>query len=56
MDDNRLREKELNYKPEERINIGKPQTRWGDDFPGRRNRPRGLSLIVDDDLFKNYFM
>ena len=22
----------LNYKPEERRNIGRPQTRWGDDF------------------------
>ena len=24
--------KNLNYKPEERRNIGRPQTRWGDDF------------------------
>ena len=31
MDDNRLLKK-LNYKPEGRINIGIPQTRWEDDF------------------------
>ena len=30
MDDNRLPKK--NYKPEERRNIGRPQTRWEDDF------------------------
>jgi len=32
MDDNRLLKNILNYKPEWRINIGRPQTRWGDDF------------------------
>ena len=31
MDDNRL-PKKLNYKPEGRRNIGRPQTRWEDDF------------------------
>jgi hypothetical protein len=25
-------QKNLNYKREERRNIGRPQTRWGDDF------------------------
>ena len=30
--DNRLPKQFLNYKPEGRRNIGKPQTRWGDDF------------------------
>ena len=32
MDDNRLPKKILNYKPEGRRNIGRPQTRWEDDF------------------------
>ena len=33
MDDNRLpKKKSLNFKPEDRINIGRPQARWGDDF------------------------
>ena len=32
MDDNRLPKKNLNYKPERRRNIGRPQTRWEDDF------------------------
>ena len=32
MDDNRLSKKNLNYKPEGRRNIGRPQTRWEDDF------------------------
>ena len=32
MDDNRLPENILNYKPEGRRNIGRPQTRWEDDF------------------------
>ena len=32
MDDNRLPKKMLNYKPEGRSNIGRPQTRWEDDF------------------------
>ena len=31
MDDNRLPEKKLNYKPEGRRNIGRPQTIWGDN-------------------------
>ena len=31
-DDNRLPKKMLNYKPEGRRNIGRPQTRYGDDF------------------------
>ena len=44
MDDNRLPKINLNYKPEGRINIGRPQTRWEDDF-----REEGTSLIVDDD-------
>ena len=42
-----------NYKPEGRRNIARPQTRWGDDFRGGRNRRRGLSLIVDEDDFRN---
>ena len=29
---NRLPKKKLNYKSEERRNIGRPQTRWEDDF------------------------
>ena len=37
------------YKPGGRRNIGRPQTRWEDDFQGGRSRPRGPSLIVDDD-------
>ena len=48
MDDNRLPIKILNYKPEGRRNIGRPQTRWGDDFR-RKEQARGLSLIDDDD-------
>ena len=32
MDDNRLPKNILNYKPEERRNIGGPQTRWEDYF------------------------
>ena len=32
MDDNRLPNKILNYKPEGRINIERAQTRWEDDF------------------------
>ena len=32
MDNNRLPKKMLNYKPEGRRNIKKPQTRWGDVF------------------------
>ena len=32
MDDNRLPKKNLNYKPEGRRNIGRPLTRWEDDF------------------------
>jgi hypothetical protein len=32
MDDNRLPKKMFNYKPEGRRNIGRPQTRWEDDF------------------------
>ena len=32
MDDNRLPRKILNYKPEGRINIGRPITRWEDYF------------------------
>ena len=38
-----------NYKPEGRRNIGRLQTRWGDDFGEEMNRPRGLSLIDHDD-------
>ena len=41
--------KKINYKPEGRRNIGRPQTRWEDDFREEKNRPRGLSLINDDD-------
>ena len=37
MDDNRLpKKKNLNYKPKERRNIGRPQTRCGHDF---RDKP-----------------
>ena len=32
MDDNRLPKKILNHKPEGRRNIGRPLTRWEDDF------------------------
>ena len=32
MDDSRLPKKVLNYKPGGRRSIGRPQTRWGDDF------------------------
>ena len=30
--DNRRPKQKLNYKPEGRRNIGRLQTRWGDDF------------------------
>ena len=41
---------DLYYKPEGRRNIRRPQTRWGDDFREEgRNRPRGLSLIEEED-------
>ena len=36
MDDNRLPKKNLNYKPEGRRNIGRPQMRWGNDFQEER--------------------
>jgi hypothetical protein len=36
MVDNRLAKKNLNYKPEGRRNIGRPQTRWEDDFREKR--------------------
>ena len=56
MDDNRLPKEILNYKPEGRRNMGRPQTRWGGDlFPGGRNRASGLSLIVDDDDNNNWY-
>ena len=45
MDGNRLPNKILKYKPKGRRNIGRPQTKWEDDF---RVEGRGLSLIVDD--------
>ena len=32
MDDNNRLPKKLNYKAEGRINIGRPQTRWEDNF------------------------
>ena len=32
MDDSGLPKKNLNYKTERRRNIGRPQTRWEDDF------------------------
>ena len=32
MDDNRLHKNNLNYKPKGRRSIGRPQTRWEDDF------------------------
>ena len=32
MDDNRLPKIILNYRPEGRRNIGRPETRWEDDF------------------------
>ena len=32
MDDNTLPKNILNYKPERRKNIGRPQTIWEDDF------------------------
>ena len=39
----------FNYKTEGRKNIGRPQRRSGRWFLEGRNRPRGLSLLVDDD-------
>ena len=36
--------KHLNYKPERRRNIRRPQTRWEDDF-----QEEGTGLVVDDD-------
>ena len=38
--------KKLNYKPEGRRNVGRPRTRWEDDF---REEGTGLGLIVDDE-------
>ena len=32
MDDNRLPKNNLNYKPDGKRNIGRPQTKWEDDF------------------------
>ena len=32
MDDNRLPKKNLNDQPKGRRNIGRPETRWKDDF------------------------
>ena len=32
MDDNKTTQKDFNYKPEGRRNVGRPQTRWEDDF------------------------
>ena len=50
MDDYRLPKTILNYKPEGRRNIGRPLTRWEDDF---WEEGTGLSLIDDDDkIFK----
>ena len=48
MDDNRLlKKKTLNCKPEGIINIGRPLTRWEDDFREEgRNRLRGLSPLM----------
>ena len=40
--------KNWNYKPEGRRNIGRPQTRWENDF-GEEGWPRSLSLIVDNE-------
>ena len=41
--DNRLPKKILNFKPEDRRNLGRPQTRWEDDFreegPGQGAKP-----------------
>ena len=50
MDDNRLPQKNLNYKPEGRRNIGNTSNEMGRWFPGGRNRPRGLSFIVNDNV------
>ena len=43
-------QKILNYKPEE-TKYRKATNEMGRWFPGGRNRPRGLRLIVYDDLF-----
>ena len=40
MDDNRLLKK-LNYKPEGKRNIGRPQTRW-EMISGRKEQAKGL--------------
>jgi hypothetical protein len=37
----------INYKLEERRNIGRPQTKWEDNFP---DEVRGQSLIVVEDI------
>ena len=50
MDDNRLPKTIFKYKPEGKRNKGRPLTRWENDFRKEgTSRPRGLSLIVDDD-------
>ena len=44
MDANRLPKNILNYKPEGRRNIVRPQTRWEDDF-----QADGIGQVDDDD-------
>ena len=41
MDDNRLPKNILNYKPEGRRNIGRPQMRWK-MISGRKKQAKGL--------------
>ena len=48
MDDNRLPQKKLNNKPEGRRNVGRPQTRWEDDFreKGTDQGDKALQLMM----------
>ena len=48
MDDYRLPKQILNYKREGRINIGRPLTRWEDDFweEGTGQEAKALYLMI----------
>ena len=43
-------QKNLNFIPEERRNIGRPQTGWEDDFREEGTGQGGLSLRIDNDI------
>ena len=58
MDENRLPKRNLNYRPERRRNIGRPQTRW-DIISGRNEqfkRPKPYRWwwynIIEHDVHK----